>query len=347
MATIKTVTYKLRINRTLPVVKIVMLKGEKGDPGQGTGEPNVIEVIKVNGTTQPVNNKAVNIPVPTDTDDLTNSAGFLSSSDISGGVASGNTKLATGGEVYDAIDTTGGIGPGKTNLVNGDQVHQAIANSGGGLTAGDGIKIQQGVISQKAFLIPVEYDSNTDKYIWSDVTLADIEEAYDAGIDIMFSGDRNYKATSIRFDIDGSTGVINSAVILVIDSNMLKFTYTFDPTDNSITEDMGLVYTAYDLSFDFGINPLGYTEADPYEFTEEGFQKVRYLTGQLAGGTLFYIIDEWTSEGQISTKLMLTRMETTVNSGIWRIKLYMGNRVFVLQANYNTNSFVAWEEIQS
>lgn len=137
MTTIKTVTYKLKINRTLPVVKMVMLKGEKGDPGQGTGEPNVIEVIKVNGTTQTVTNKAVNIPVPTDTDDLTNSAGFLSSSDISGGVASGNTKLVTGGEVYDAIDTTGGVGTGNTNLVSGGQVATAIQNAISSITDGD------------------------------------------------------------------------------------------------------------------------------------------------------------------------------------------------------------------
>lgn len=44
-------------------VKVLMLKGEKGD--QGDGEPNVIEKVQVNGTDLPVTNKTVNVPVPT------------------------------------------------------------------------------------------------------------------------------------------------------------------------------------------------------------------------------------------------------------------------------------------
>lgn len=43
-------------------VKVLMLKGEKGD--QGDGEPNVIEKVQVNGTDLPVTNKTVNVPVP-------------------------------------------------------------------------------------------------------------------------------------------------------------------------------------------------------------------------------------------------------------------------------------------
>ena len=44
-------------------VKVLMLKGEKGD--QGDGEPNVIEKVQVNGADLPVTNKTVNVPVPT------------------------------------------------------------------------------------------------------------------------------------------------------------------------------------------------------------------------------------------------------------------------------------------
>lgn len=44
-------------------VKVLMLKGEKGD--KGDGEPNVIEKVQVNGTNLPVTNKTVNVPVPT------------------------------------------------------------------------------------------------------------------------------------------------------------------------------------------------------------------------------------------------------------------------------------------
>ena len=43
-------------------VKVLMLKGEKGDAGDG--ENNVIEEVQVNGTALPVTNKAVNVTVP-------------------------------------------------------------------------------------------------------------------------------------------------------------------------------------------------------------------------------------------------------------------------------------------
>lgn len=44
-------------------VKVLMLKGEKGDAGEG--ENNVIEKVQVNGTDLPVTNKTVNVEVPT------------------------------------------------------------------------------------------------------------------------------------------------------------------------------------------------------------------------------------------------------------------------------------------
>ena len=138
MATIQSVTYKIKINRTLPVLKMVMFKGE---PGSGGGEPNVIEVIKVNGTTQAVTNKTVNITVPTAISDLDDDSTFLSEDDITGGVAQNNVKLVNGGQVYTAIQnatsTTGGVGSGNTNLVNGGQVYTAIQNAINSITDGD------------------------------------------------------------------------------------------------------------------------------------------------------------------------------------------------------------------
>lgn len=50
-------------DKTDTLVKVLMLKGEKGE--QGDGEPNVIETIQVNGTALPVTNKTVNVQVPT------------------------------------------------------------------------------------------------------------------------------------------------------------------------------------------------------------------------------------------------------------------------------------------
>lgn len=46
--------------------------------GSGSGEDNVIEVVKVNGTAlTPDGNKAVDVSVPTKVSDLTNDSGFL------------------------------------------------------------------------------------------------------------------------------------------------------------------------------------------------------------------------------------------------------------------------------
>lgn len=45
-------------------------------------QANVIDTVKVNGTTLTVTNKAVDVTVPTATSDLTNDSGFLDSSDF-------------------------------------------------------------------------------------------------------------------------------------------------------------------------------------------------------------------------------------------------------------------------
>lgn len=130
-------TYKVKISREVPILKTVVLKGEKGDPGSG----GLIDVIKRNGTTLPISNRTVDIPVPTKTSDLTDDSNFLSSANISGGVTEGNAQLATGGQIYtainNAISTTGGVGSGNTNLVSGGQVYTAIQNAISSITDGD------------------------------------------------------------------------------------------------------------------------------------------------------------------------------------------------------------------
>ena len=65
MANVHVINFQVHVNRVLPIVQIIALKGEKGDPGEGTGEVNVIDTVKVNGTALPVVNKAVDVPVPT------------------------------------------------------------------------------------------------------------------------------------------------------------------------------------------------------------------------------------------------------------------------------------------
>ena len=73
-------------------VKVLMLKGEKGD--QGDGEPNVIEKVQVNGTDLTVTNKTVNVPVPV----------------VDSSISSSSTNPVQNKAIYDAlsdkVDTT-------------------------------------------------------------------------------------------------------------------------------------------------------------------------------------------------------------------------------------------------
>ena len=139
MANVVRITYKIKLSRQIPVVKMVMYKI---DSGGGSGDTNVIEVIKRNGTTLTVSNKTVNIVVPEASTDLTDSEELLRTDNATGSsVSSGNTKLVNGGQVYAAIqnatDTTNGVGSGNTNLVSGGQVYTAIQNAIANITDGD------------------------------------------------------------------------------------------------------------------------------------------------------------------------------------------------------------------
>ncbi len=51
------------------------------------GEPNIIESVKVNGTAQPISNKAVNIVMPTNTSDLTNDSGFQTADQVQAAIS--------------------------------------------------------------------------------------------------------------------------------------------------------------------------------------------------------------------------------------------------------------------
>ena len=50
------------------------------------GEPNVITDIKVNGTSQTITNKVVDIPVPTNISDLNNDSDFQTESQVSNSI---------------------------------------------------------------------------------------------------------------------------------------------------------------------------------------------------------------------------------------------------------------------
>lgn len=97
-------------------------------------QANVIETIEVNNTAQTVTNKAVNITVPTNTNQLTNGAGFIT------GITSSNVTTALGYTPADntlsnvsSIDSSSAVatalnGKADTDLSNLSATGQAIIN---------------------------------------------------------------------------------------------------------------------------------------------------------------------------------------------------------------------------
>lgn len=77
-------------------------------------EVNAIDTIKVNGTTQTITSKSVNIAVPTKTSDITNDSGFITTGDIPEGAAASTTVPK-----MDGTATTGT----ELAFARGDHVH--------------------------------------------------------------------------------------------------------------------------------------------------------------------------------------------------------------------------------
>ena len=80
--------------------------------GIATGaQVNVIESVKVNGTAQTVTNKAVDISVPTNNNQLTNGAGYQTASDVNTAITqaiSGITGISF--EIVQTLPATGDPG---------------------------------------------------------------------------------------------------------------------------------------------------------------------------------------------------------------------------------------------
>ena len=91
------------------LVKILMLKGEKGE--KGDGDFNIIEDVKVNGTSLPVSDKSVNVPIPTDVSSFNNDSGYLVENDMA------MTKTS---DIQNGSQITDGTGYGRLNKILGD-----------------------------------------------------------------------------------------------------------------------------------------------------------------------------------------------------------------------------------
>lgn len=91
------------------LVKILMLKGEKGE--KGDGDFNVIEDVKVNGTSLPVSNKSVNVEIPTNNSAFNNDSGYLVENDL---------QMVETSDVENGSQIIDGTGYARLNKIYGD-----------------------------------------------------------------------------------------------------------------------------------------------------------------------------------------------------------------------------------
>ena len=155
-------------------------------------QANVVETIQVNGTTQKVSNKAVNITVPTKTSELTHDSGFLTAhQDISGKADKSNTY--TKDEVDGLVASTFHYKGTKTNYsdlpssgnVIGDvwNITNASANNKAGdnvAWSGAGWDVLAGTVDLSAYYTGAKVDGLLEGYAKKATTLAGygITDAY-------------------------------------------------------------------------------------------------------------------------------------------------------------------------
>ena len=83
---------------------------------ENTGaQANVIESVKVNGTTQTVTNKSVNITVPTKTSQLTNDSGYQNSNQVATAIS---TAIAKSGHAsFERVSTVPAVDSAQENVL--------------------------------------------------------------------------------------------------------------------------------------------------------------------------------------------------------------------------------------
>ena len=85
------------------------------------GEPNIIETVKVNGTILTVTNKSVNVEVPTNNNQLTNGAGYIT------GIDNNDVTDALGFTPYNATNPNGYINAIEVGRILDDRNFQTSA----------------------------------------------------------------------------------------------------------------------------------------------------------------------------------------------------------------------------
>ena len=124
---------------------------------------NVLEGVQANGTTVVPVNKIANITIPTNTSDLTNDSGFITSADVpDGATASTSTPL---------MDGTAAVGT-STAFARGDHVHPSDSSKANAADVYTKTEIDQklaGALSYKgtkATTLELPVSGNTQGDVW-------------------------------------------------------------------------------------------------------------------------------------------------------------------------------------
>jgi hypothetical protein len=141
----------------------------------GGGDVNVIESISVNGTTQTVTNKNVDISVPTNTNQLTNGAGFITASDISG---KQDTLTAGSGIAIDTSDDTISATGIPFGIVDGTSTSTAFTAAVPGIDRlEDGVccMLKNGVVTSASTGFTININNLGAKPVYSNMAAATAE----------------------------------------------------------------------------------------------------------------------------------------------------------------------------
>lgn len=137
------------------------------------GEPNVIETVKVNGTALSVTDKAVNVSVPTNNNQLTNGAGYQTAANVTASIESyGYAPLASPTLTGTPKAPTASSGTNTTQIATTAFVTSAINSLDTGVTSVNG---KDGAVTLSASDVGAYTTAQTDTAIESAITIETVK----------------------------------------------------------------------------------------------------------------------------------------------------------------------------
>ena len=137
------------------------------------GEPNVIDTVQVNGTALPVTNKTVNVPVPTNNNQLTNGAGYQTAANVTTSIESyGYAPLASPTLTGTPKAPTAASGTNTTQIATTAFVTSAINSLDTGVTSVNG---KDGAVTLGASDVGAYTTAQTDTAIESAITIETVK----------------------------------------------------------------------------------------------------------------------------------------------------------------------------